>query len=120
VNVLRGFVAEPSGEAVIVAGAIVPVSGLDGAPPSLDVPVLVRPDWIELGGGSPARVVEVRYRGTHTDYAIETGAGPVVVRRPGPSDRSPGERVGWRPVRGHVLADDIDALDPAGTVSAAR
>jgi ABC-type Fe3+/spermidine/putrescine transport system ATPase subunit len=107
-NVLRGVVAEPSGGAVVLAGGIVPVSGLDAAPPALGVPVLVRPDWIELSGGAPGRVLEARYRGTHTDCEIETEAGPITVREPGPPRRAAGEPVRWRALRGHVLREDAD------------
>ena len=57
--------------------------------------VLVRPDWARLGGRLPAVVREVWYRGTHTDYRLETPAGQVDIREQGfPSARA-GHRVTW-------------------------
>jgi hypothetical protein len=32
-----------------------------------------------------ARVTDVRYRGTHTDYRLETALGSVLLREPGPA-----------------------------------
>jgi ABC-type Fe3+/spermidine/putrescine transport system ATPase subunit len=52
---------------------------------------LVRPDWVTIvePAGQPradqlaARVDEVRYRGTHTDYLLATPLGPLLARQPG-------------------------------------
>lgn len=57
---------------------------------------LVRPDWVALGGPLPGRVEEVRYRGSHTDYRLTTGAGTVDLRRAGPPYARTGEEVTWR------------------------
>jgi ABC-type Fe3+/spermidine/putrescine transport system ATPase subunit len=57
--------------------------------------LLVRPEWAELGGPLPGRLITTRYRGPHTDYTIETAAGTLTVRRPGPPTERPGRRVGW-------------------------
>lgn len=45
---------------------------------------LVRPDWVRFGGDLPATVSDVRFRGTHTDYRLETTLGTVFLREPGP------------------------------------
>ncbi|HKZ92195.1 MAG TPA: TOBE domain-containing protein, partial [Candidatus Limnocylindrales bacterium] len=66
---------------------------------------LLRPDWVRLDGpGGPIRatVIEVLYRGTHTDYRLATALGAILLREPGPPRLSVGaettcriERV-WR------------------------
>jgi ABC-type Fe3+/spermidine/putrescine transport system ATPase subunit len=53
---------------------------------------LVRPDWVRFGEGLAARVSDVRYRGTHTDYRLETGLGTVLLREPGPPRFDAGSR----------------------------
>jgi len=57
--------------------------------------MLVRPDWAELGGNLPGRVMQVWYRGPHTDYRLETAAGLVEIRRDGAPIAGPGERINW-------------------------
>ena len=44
---------------------------------------LVRPDWVRFGGPTTATVSDVRYRGTHTDYRLETPLGTLLLREPG-------------------------------------
>jgi ABC-type Fe3+/spermidine/putrescine transport system ATPase subunit len=44
---------------------------------------LVRPDWVRFGGPLSATVSDVRYRGTHTDYRLQTGLGTVSLRELG-------------------------------------
>jgi ABC-type Fe3+/spermidine/putrescine transport system ATPase subunit len=44
---------------------------------------LVRPDWVRFGGPTAATVSDVRYRGTHTDYRLETPLGTLLLREPG-------------------------------------
>jgi ABC-type Fe3+/spermidine/putrescine transport system ATPase subunit len=56
---------------------------------------LVRPDWAALGGERTATVESVRFTGPHTDYALATPDGTVVVREPGPPRHAPGAEVGW-------------------------
>ncbi len=46
---------------------------------------LVRPDWVRLDGALAARVSDVRFRGTHTDYRVETALGSLLLRDPGPA-----------------------------------
>ena len=55
--------------------------------------VLVRPEWARLGGPLPGRVVGVRYRGSDTDYRLDTPAGHLHVRARG----RPRARVGEAP-----------------------
>ena len=55
---------------------------------------IVRPDWVALGGDLPARVEAVAYRGSHTDYRLETAAGTIGARVPGPPLSHSGEAVG--------------------------
>lgn len=81
----RGRVGlELAGEEVVVPGG-----GRTGGQ------ALVRPDWVELGGPLPAKVAQAWYRGTHTDYRLDTPAGFVEARTPGPPQASPGEATSW-------------------------
>lgn len=65
------------------------------------VALLVRPDWVALGGPLPGRVLRVRFRGSHTDVDLATPAGEVTVRRPGPPSVAVGDTPGWTLVRAH-------------------
>jgi len=44
---------------------------------------LVRPDWVRFEGSLAANVSDVRYRGTHTDYRLQTALGTLLLREPG-------------------------------------
>ena len=46
---------------------------------------LVRPDWVRFDGPLSAAVLDVRYRGTHTDYRLRTDLGVVLLREAGPA-----------------------------------
>ena len=74
-----------------------PVSLLDAGSAAIPVPPgqarLVRPDWVSFGGEIPGTVIHVRYRGPHTDYAVDVPGGTLMVRETGRVRRSPGERV---------------------------
>jgi ABC-type Fe3+/spermidine/putrescine transport system ATPase subunit len=59
-------------------------------------PVLVRPEWVRLEGERTAIVLDVRFRGPHSDHLLETEGGRLMVREPGPPRHAPGDRVGWR------------------------
>jgi iron(III) transport system ATP-binding protein len=45
---------------------------------------LVRPDWVRFGGPLAGTITDVRFRGTHTDYGLQTGLGAILLREPGP------------------------------------
>lgn len=75
------------------------------APPG-SVDVIVRPDWTRLGGELPGTVRRCWYRGPHTDYDLETPAGTVIVRSPGPPRARDGEHVAWSLERGWALPRD--------------
>ncbi|MGI9156976.1 MAG: ABC transporter ATP-binding protein [Marmoricola sp.] len=57
--------------------------------------VLVRPEWARLGGPCTGRVVDVWFRGPHSDYLLETGQGRLLVREPGAPRQVRGDQVGW-------------------------
>ncbi len=59
-------------------------------------PVVVRPDWVEPGEGLTGTVGAVWFRGPHTDYRIETPAGPLEMRRPGAPQWAPGDAISVR------------------------
>ena len=61
------------------------------------VRVLLRPEWLRLEPGAdqglPARVAAVRFQGPHTDYELESPAGALTLRAPGPPRAEPGAEV---------------------------
>ncbi len=57
--------------------------------------LLVRPEWAELGGDLPGRVMAVRYHGPDSDHYLETPAGTVVIRSPGTPRLAEGDRATW-------------------------
>lgn len=74
---------------VTVAGGLAP--GCENGRGDL----LVRPDWVGLGGPLPGLVDRVSYRGPHTDYRLRTPVGQVDIRERGVPRARPGERSGW-------------------------
>jgi ABC-type Fe3+/spermidine/putrescine transport system ATPase subunit len=59
------------------------------------VTMIVRPDWVTLGGPIRGVVRELWFRGPHTDYRVETSMGPLEVRHPGLPLVGVGESAGW-------------------------
>ena len=57
--------------------------------------VLVRPEWARLGGERTATVVDVWFRGSHTDYALDTALGTLLLRTPAPPAHVRGESLTW-------------------------
>jgi iron(III) transport system ATP-binding protein len=86
---------------VTVPGTAAP----DGGPA-----ILVRPDWGRLGGPAepdaggdlPGTVTQVRFRGPHTDYHLDTPAGPLLIREGGPPRAGPGP-VRWSLLRVRLM-----------------
>jgi ABC-type Fe3+/spermidine/putrescine transport system ATPase subunit len=72
--------------------------------------LLVRPDWAREGGALRARITGVGFRGPHTDYHLETAAGPMMLQQQGPPRHVVGELLPWTLERAWV----IDAAEPAG------
>jgi ABC-type sugar transport system ATPase subunit len=68
-----------------------PVSLLTGS----DVSVLVRPDWAKLGGDRTGIVADVWFRGSHTDYVLDTPDGQLQLRASGLPACGRGEEVSW-------------------------
>jgi iron(III) transport system ATP-binding protein len=58
-------------------------------------PVLVRPDWVRLGGDRMAVVQDVWFRGSYTDYALRTADGELLLRTPAPPAHQRGAEVTW-------------------------
>jgi ABC-type Fe3+/spermidine/putrescine transport system ATPase subunit len=57
--------------------------------------VLLRPDWLHLGGPLAGRVTATAFRGTHTDYRLQFGDRAVGLQLPGPPTLVAGESVSW-------------------------
>jgi ABC-type Fe3+/spermidine/putrescine transport system ATPase subunit len=86
---------------------------LDGVPMSAEAAgdphagtadMLIRPDWVTPGGPLRGVVEEVWFRGTHTDYRVETPAGLLEARVPGRPRVRVGETAGWTVTRGWIPA----------------
>ena len=58
-------------------------------------PMLVRPDWARLGGDRSGVVVDVWFRGSHTDYAVRVNEGDLLIRAPAAPAYERGEHVTW-------------------------
>jgi ABC-type Fe3+/spermidine/putrescine transport system ATPase subunit len=86
--------AGPGSVTIEVGGVPATVPSESPAPPP-DAPILVRPDWVTLGGDLPARVVAVRFGGPHTDYQLDTPAGEILVRDSGPPRYPVGAATTW-------------------------
>jgi ABC-type Fe3+/spermidine/putrescine transport system ATPase subunit len=88
---------------VEVGGVTISAAGGAACPPG-DAHLVLRPDWVSLGGPLQGAVAAVRYDGPHTDYILETDAGSVRVRRPGPPSLAVGDRTSWSLLRAWVVA----------------
>ena len=104
------------------ARVTVPAGRAPGAGPA--PAILVRPDWARLdaadldgaglhgaglGGDLPGAVVEVRFRGPHTDYHVATPAGTLLIREPGPPRAGRGP-VRWSLLRARLMPPDLRRL----------
>lgn len=84
------------GVACVIGGAgAVPRSGLSR--------VLVRPDWVHIGGTLAGEVVSVAFGGTQTRYRLATRAGMLQMALPGPPGYAHGETVSLRLSQAWVL-----------------
>lgn len=57
--------------------------------------ILVRPDWVRLGGDRTGVVVDVWFRGSYTDYVLRTSEGELLLRTAAPPAHERGEQVRW-------------------------
>ena len=67
--------------------------------------LLVRPDWAHLDGPLHGRLLEVSFRGPHSDYRVVSELGTLLVRVPGPPAHRAGEAVTWGLRRSWGLRD---------------
>jgi ABC-type Fe3+/spermidine/putrescine transport system ATPase subunit len=87
---------------------------LTGPASVLDVdggPVLLRPGWARLGGPLAGRLLDVWFRGPHSDHLVGTAMGRVLIREPGPPCGRPGDEVTWSLLRSWPLRSAEDARD---------
>lgn len=73
--------------------------------------VAARADWATLGGQLSGRVRHAWYRGTHTDYRLQTAAGELSLREAGAPRAAAGEEVGWSLRRVWAVRVTRTALD---------
>jgi ABC-type Fe3+/spermidine/putrescine transport system ATPase subunit len=74
------------------------VAGIDSgvaAPDSDEGRIMFRPEWASPFGPIPGTVASTAYRGAFTDYRLDTPAGQIVARAPGPPDAARGDAIGW-------------------------
>ncbi|NNC93326.1 MAG: ABC transporter ATP-binding protein [Acidimicrobiia bacterium] len=64
---------------------------------------LVRPEWAGLGGPFDGVLDRVWYRGSRTEYRLNTAAGPLVLSEAGGPRAAVGDEVGWDIRRVHLL-----------------
>jgi ABC-type Fe3+/spermidine/putrescine transport system ATPase subunit len=105
-SVLEAQVDRGAAGAVTAAIAGVPVvvaRGEGGTGSAGRAGVLVRPGWAALDGSIPGTIRQVWYRGPHTDYRLDTPAGPVIIRQDGSPRARAGERVSWTLRRGWIV-----------------
>jgi ABC-type sugar transport system ATPase subunit len=57
--------------------------------------LLVRPDWVRLGGDRSGTVVDVWFRGSYTDYALRTADGDLLLRTAAPPAHVRGAEIQW-------------------------
>jgi len=97
VSVLEAAVVEPGdgGCSLDIGGTIARVESSGPVAAGCAQPLLVRPGWARLGGELPGQVRAVRFRGPHSDHLVETAAGGVLIRAPGPPRHAAGDRVSW-------------------------
>jgi len=65
---------------------------------------LVRPEWVRLSGPFAGTVGRVWYRGSRTEYLLDTSNGLLIVAEDGPPRAEVGDGVGWDISRAHLLA----------------
>lgn len=73
------------------------------------VEVIVRPEWVRLGGPVGGRVEEVWFRGPHTDYVLHTKVGNLEVRVGGAPALARGDSTGFEILRAWVPAPRLTA-----------
>ena len=69
-------------------------------------PVLVRPDWVRFGGDRAGVVADVWFRGSYTDYALQTAEGDLLLRSLAAPTHQRGEKITWSLDHAWPLPDD--------------
>ena len=69
-------------------------------------PVLVRPDWVRFGGDRAGVVADVWFRGSYTDYALQTAEGDLLLRSLAAPTYQIGEKITWSLDHAWPLPDD--------------
>ncbi len=83
------------GASLDLDGAAIEVESTGATPVGDALWLLVRPGWAHLGGPLSGRLLAGRFRGRHSDYVVETAAGNVLIREPGPPRYAAGADVTW-------------------------
>ena len=68
--------------------------------------LLVRPDWVRFAGDRAGVVMDVWFRGSHTDYALQTAEGDLLLRSLAAPTHVRGEEITWSLDHAWLLPDD--------------
>ena len=79
--------------------------------------VLVRPDWAYLGGPLEGRLLQVWFRGPHSDHLVESRFGTLLLREPGSPGHRAGQRVSWGLRRSWPIGAGEDQAETEGQIS---
>jgi ABC-type sugar transport system ATPase subunit len=82
--------------------------------------VIVRPDWVHVGGSLPGRVAAVLFRGPHTDYVVESDLGRVLLSIAGPPQHRAGDPLTWSLDRSWVVPAGPSTIAGTELASAER
>ena len=95
-SVLEGVAATGAdGEVEVTVGGVAVASESGHEHVDGPVEVIVRPDWVTLGGPIVGVVRDLWFRGPHTDYRVDTSMGLLDVRLAGFPRIEIGESTGW-------------------------
>jgi ABC-type Fe3+/spermidine/putrescine transport system ATPase subunit len=93
------------------AGRIVVPGGGTRSDAPLRRQLLVRSDWVREGGPLQGRITAVGFRGPHTDYHLDTAAGPILLQLQGTPRHIVGELLPWTLERAWVIDGPAPAAE---------
>ncbi|MBT8203215.1 MAG: ABC transporter ATP-binding protein [Acidimicrobiia bacterium] len=90
------------------AASVVPAAAVAGDPgPTVTgagEDAVLRPEWVVAGGPLEGTIERIFYRGTRTEYRLDTPAGAVLMAEVGPARRRVGDALRWGVRRAHLVS----------------